>query len=112
MMIKISNKGSSDYLKEGIISYVIFIMFLGILVSFGAGAYITSDTITDPPVPTAPTGDWFTDLVGGISWPIENIVYFFDLMGKSFNLQIFTGIILTPFLILVLMYIVETVRGN
>lgn len=101
---------ASDYVKEGIISYVIFIIFLGILISLGAGDYITSDVITDPPVPTPPTGDWFTDLVSGISWSVENMVYFFELMGKSFNLQMFTGIILTPFLILVLMYIIEVIK--
>lgn len=112
MMIKLSNKGASDFLRQAIISYIIFFIFLGIIISFGAGRFITSDVILDPPIPTAPTGDWFTDLVNGISWPIENMVYFFNLFYLSVNLQIFTGIIMVPFFIILLMFIIETIRGH
>lgn len=112
MMIKISNKGASDFLRRAIINYLIFFIFLGIIISFGAGRFITSDTILEPPVPEPPSGDWFTDLVQGISWPINQLTYFINLMTHSVNLQIFTGIVMVPFLVIVIMFVIETVRGH
>lgn len=111
-MFNISNKGGSDFLRRALVNYIIFFIFLGIIISFGAGRFITSDVVVAPPEPVAPTGSFFTALVNGLSWVADNIYYFFDLFSLSVNLQIFTGIIMTPFLVILIMFIIETIRGH
>jgi len=118
MMIKFFNskKGTSDFLAKGIMFYIIFFIFLAIFITIsGAEKYITSDvTISDlqPPQPPMDTGSFWDNLVLSLQYRVSQLNYFFNLFTISVNFQIFTAFITVPFLLLVLMYILEMIRGN
>lgn len=112
MMFKFSNKGASDFLRGAIVNYIIFFIFLSVVISFGAGDYITSDVVSEPPIPSALTGDWLQDAWSSLTYAFNNLTYFFELMSLSVNLQVFTGIIMIPFFVILFMFILETMRGH
>jgi len=118
MMIKAFNskKGTSDFIVTGITFYIIFFSLLVLFMSItGATKYITSDITSgelQPPQPPQDTGSFWDNLVLSLQYRVGQLDYFFRLFTLSANFQIFTGLVMTPFLLLLLMYILSMVRGN
>lgn len=108
MMIIHNKKGGSDFLRSGIIFFITLFIFIGIIASFGFGDFITVET-PEQPQPLEPSGNWILD---ALTYVGNNLTYFFGLLGMSIDFGIFTSLIFVPFLILVTMFILETIRGH
>lgn len=109
----INNKGVSDRITSYLLAYIVFFIVIYLIVTIGgAGSFITADTILEPPTPEAPAGDWWTAIVDTVSYSIANLEYFFNLLAYSPQFGVFTGLMTIPFLIIIVMYIIEVVRGN
>lgn len=112
-MINLSKKGTSGLIISGIIFFVVFFTIEFFIVTYlGAGDYVTAPEIEAPTTPDTPPASLWDAVIQSIVWPIENLGYFFNLLVYGGSFGIFNGILLVVFSILVLMYILQLVRGN
>ena len=83
------------------------IMFILLTTQIGAlmGESIFSNTPNAPTPPSEPD-NW----LGYITWPFENIIYFFQLMGIS-SAYTFLGTINIILILVIIMWVIELVRG-
>jgi len=87
--------------------FVFYTMFLFAIIQITAmmGSDIITNAPTVPTIPAVPTA-W-----DYLSYPFENIAYFFTLAALRSSFAIFGAIIITPFAIGVIWAVIELVRG-
>jgi len=93
---------TNEMATSGIIFLTIFFIVEFLLVSYaGAGKYITSPEILAPPEPAF-----------SLTFAIDSIIYFFTLFAYNGNFGIFNIVLLVPYTLMIIMYIVSAIRGN
>jgi len=110
--LNIGNKGGSDFLRGSILFYLVFFLAVESLATMGAGVFMDVEELPEIGTPDEPTPGFFGGLVDGLDYAFSSMGYFFALLIYSPDFAMFTTLLIIPFVLLVLMYIIETGRGN
>jgi len=108
-----SKKGTSNAVVMGIVFFLIFFSIEFIAVTYlGADSYVNAPEIQPPSTPEAPSTNIAEALIDAVMYPIENIGYFFSLMLYGGSFGVLNSMLMLVFFVLLLMYVLQLVRGN